>query len=127
MQILPSTARDPLVGIPDIHRLENNIHAGATYLRILMNRDFSEEQMAPLNRTLLTLAAYNAGPAQVERLRRYAEEAELEKDLWFNNVEVAASRKIGREPVDYFNNIAKYYFAYQRILSLEGKKQGTSL
>ena len=28
MQLLPSTAADPSVGIPDIQSLENNIHAG---------------------------------------------------------------------------------------------------
>ncbi|MCB0620866.1 MAG: transglycosylase SLT domain-containing protein, partial [Saprospiraceae bacterium] len=35
MQIKPSTARDPNVNIPDIHRVESNIHAGTKYLRFL--------------------------------------------------------------------------------------------
>jgi len=37
MQLLPSTAKDPNVGIPDISSEENNIHAGAKYLAFVRN------------------------------------------------------------------------------------------
>src|SRR3546814_12567772 len=43
MQLLPSTAADPNVGIPDITTERNNIHAGVRYLRFLRDRSFSEQ------------------------------------------------------------------------------------
>jgi hypothetical protein len=35
--------------------------------------------------------------------------------LWFNNVEIFAARRIGRETVTYVSNIFKYYVGYQII------------
>jgi membrane-bound lytic murein transglycosylase MltF len=116
MQVLPSTAKDPNVGIPDIHKLESNIHAGVKYLRFLRNRYFEKESMDEANKTLFTFAAYNAGPAKVTRLRKQARQAELDPNLWFRNVEIIAARKIGRETVQYVSNIYKYYTAYRLLL-----------
>ena len=115
MQVLPSTAADPNVGIPDIEVLENNIHAGVKYLRFLLDRYFAEEDMDRLNQALFAFAAYNAGPARVAGLRRKAEEMGLDPDVWFGNVEVVAAREIGRETVQYVSNIYKYYVAYRLI------------
>ena len=36
-------------------------------------------------------------------------------NIWFNNVELLAAEKIGRETVTYVSNIYKYYLAYQMI------------
>ena len=117
MQVLPTTAADPNVGIPDIEELENNIHAGTKYLRFLTDRYFADEGMDPLERRLFTFASYNAGPARVRGLRRKAESAGLDPDVWFDNVEVIAAKEIGRETVQYVSNIFKYYVAYRRIAS----------
>lgn len=122
MQLLPSTAADPNVGIPDIEVLENNIHAGTKYLRFLRNRYFENEDMDALNKTLFTFASYNAGPARVRGLRRRATEAGLDPNVWFQNVEVVAAKEIGRETVQYVGNIAKYYVAYQRIVAAMERK-----
>ena len=119
MQIKPDTAADPNVGIPDIHRLEDNIHAGARYLDFLRDRYFSDPRIPQLDRHLLTFAAYNAGPARVAKLRAEAAEMGLDPDRWFGNVEVVAARRIGRETVQYVANIAKYYVAYSRAAALE--------
>ena len=113
MQLLPSTAADRNVGIPDIRLLENNIHAGAKYLRFLQDRYFQSEEIDALDQTFFTLAAYNAGPARVRGLRRRAEAIGLDPNIWFRNVEVVAAREIGRETVDYVSNIFKYYIAYK--------------
>ncbi|MGD8330156.1 MAG: lytic transglycosylase F, partial [Acidobacteriota bacterium] len=43
MQLLPSTAADPSVGIPDIDDPDNNIHAGAKYLRFIFDRYFAQD------------------------------------------------------------------------------------
>jgi len=122
MQILPSTARDPNVGIPDIESLEKNIHAGTKYLAFLRDRYFSGEEIDGLNQELFSLAAYNAGPRRVAQLRSGASEMGLDPDLWFHNVEVVAAKRIGRETVQYVANIYKYYIAYSRILAEREKK-----
>ena len=67
MQMLPSTAADKNVGIPDITELENNIHAGVRYLRHIHDTYLADAPMDPLNKTLFAFAAYNAGPEAVER------------------------------------------------------------
>ena len=37
----------------------------------------------------------------------------------FNNVEVVAAKRIGRETVQYVSNIFKYYIAYAAIVDQE--------
>jgi membrane-bound lytic murein transglycosylase MltF len=115
MQIKPSTAADRNVGIDDVSMVENNIHAGAKYMRFLADRYFSDEGVDDLNQWLLSLAAYNAGPARVASMRREAEKGGYDPDRWFDNVEVIAAQKIGRETVTYVSNIFKYYVGYQII------------
>jgi membrane-bound lytic murein transglycosylase MltF len=115
MQMLPSTARDPNVGIPDISSAENNIHAGVKYMRFILDRYFADAEMDELNRHLFAFAAYNAGPARVAGLRRKAEAMGLDPNRWRGNVEVVAAREIGRETVQYVSNIFKYYVAYRLI------------
>ena len=112
MQILPSTAEDKNVNVKNINKLENNIHAGTKYLRFIQDRYFSDEAISEKNRYLFSLAAYNAGPAKVARLRREASESGLDPNIWFGNVEVIAAKRIGRETVQYVSNIYKYYIAY---------------
>lgn len=115
MQIKPSTAADRNVGIKDVEVLENNIHASIKYMRFLRDRYFADEALDPLDQGLFTLAAYNAGPARVAKLRQKAKTAGLDPNQWFGNVEVIAARDIGRETVDYVSNIYKYYTAYKAI------------
>lgn len=115
MQMLPTTAADKNVGIPEIQLLENNIHAGIKYLRFLRDRYFSDPAIDDLNQNLFAFAAYNAGPAKVRRLRKEAKKAGLDPNVWFGNVEVIAAKRIGRETVQYVGNIYKYYIAYRLI------------
>ena len=113
MQMLPSTAAGKNVGIPDIEKLEKNIHAGHKYLRFIQDRYFSEPGIDELNRYLFTFAAYNAGPAKVSKLRSEAAKSGLDPNVWFQNVEVIAAKRIGRETVQYVSNIYKYYISYK--------------
>lgn len=122
MQILPTTAADHNVNIKDIHTLEGNIHAGIKYLAFLRNRYYAEEPMDPLNKTFFTLASYNAGPAKIARLRQKTAEMNLNPNVWFENVEVAAAGQIGRETVQYVSNIYKYYIAYRMIINAGKQK-----
>jgi membrane-bound lytic murein transglycosylase MltF len=105
MQLLPSTASDPNVGISNIERLENNIHAGVKYLHFIRSHYFVDAEIAEADKVLFSFAAYNAGPARVRRLREKAED----------HVEVVAAKEIGRETVQYVGNICKYYLAYRLL------------
>jgi membrane-bound lytic murein transglycosylase MltF len=115
MQLLPSTARDKNVGIPDIDVLENNIHAGVKYLRFIMDRYYKDAPMDEVDRHLFAFASYNAGPARVAGLRKKAEQMGLDPNKWRGHVEVVAAREIGRETVTYVANILKYYLAYRMV------------
>ena len=125
MQLLPSTAADPNVGVSDIEKLENNIHAGVKYLDFIRSRYFNDPAIAEEDRVLLSFAAYNAGPARVRRLRQKTAELGLDPDIWFDNVEVAAARDIGRETVQYVANICKYYLAYQLLTRRMAERERT--
>jgi len=116
MQILPSTASDKAVGIPDIEKLESNIHAGIKYVRWMIDTYYNEPGVTQLNRGLFAFASYNAGPARVASLRREAAAQGLDPNKWFNNVELIAAKRIGRETVTYVANIYKYYLAYQMMM-----------
>jgi len=124
MQILPATAKDPNVNIPNIEDLGNNIHAGVKYLRFIRDNYFEKEQMDEANKTFFTFASYNAGPARVAQLRSEAKKAGYNQNLWFRNVEIIAAKRIGRETVQYVSNIYKYYTAYRLIVNqLEMKRK----
>jgi len=113
MQLLPSTAADANVNIGNITNLENNIHAGTKYLAFIRDRYFNDAAINAENRLALTWAAYNAGPARVQKMRDKAKKMGLDPDIWFSNVELAAGKMTGRETVQYVANIYKYYVAYK--------------
>ena len=115
MQIKPSTAADRNVGINDISTPENNIHAGAKYLRFIADRYYADDDIDDLNQWLFSLAAYNAGPAKINRFRNEAKREGKDPNLWFDNVEIIAARRIGRETVTYVSSIFKYYVSYKLI------------
>ena len=123
MQLLPSTATGNHVNIPDIHKLDKNIHAGVKYLHFLYNNYFKDAPMDDLNKTLFTFASYNARPARVAGLRKRAKGMGLDPNVWFRNVEVAAARVIGRETGQYVSNIFKYYIAYKHIAVTIDKRE----
>jgi Rod binding domain-containing protein len=58
MQLMDSTARD--MGVRNVFNARENVLAGTRYLKQLMDR-YGDEKLA--------LAAYNAGPAQVDRYK----------------------------------------------------------
>jgi membrane-bound lytic murein transglycosylase MltF len=114
MQVMPATAKELAVG--DVRQLEPNIHAGVKYMRFMIDRYYADEPMDAVNKGLFTFASYNAGPARVRQLRQEATRRGLNPNVWFNNVEIVASEKIGAETVTYVANIYKYYVAYRLVL-----------
>jgi membrane-bound lytic murein transglycosylase MltF len=117
MQVMPATARDKAVNIPDITQLENNIHAGIKYNRWMEDNFYNEPGINPRDKALFAFASYNAGPGRVASLRREAAAQGLDPNKWFNNVELVAAKRIGRETVTYVANIYKYYLAYQMMVN----------
>jgi membrane-bound lytic murein transglycosylase MltF len=120
MQLLPSTAADKSVGIPDISTIENNIHAGTKYLRYIVDHYFDDPAIDEINRTLFAFASYNAGPNRIRRLRAKAAEQGYDPNIWFRNVEIVVSNEVGLQPVEYVRNIFKYYTAYA-LLTEQGQ------
>jgi membrane-bound lytic murein transglycosylase MltF len=118
MQIKPSTAREKQVNIGDVvSRAEDNIHAGAKYLRFLANKYISDPAVDEPNRVMMALAAYNAGPGNLRKFREQARQNGLDPNKWFGNVETGAAAVIGQETVQYVGNIYKYYLVYSTIMA----------
>jgi membrane-bound lytic murein transglycosylase MltF len=113
MQVMPATARDKAVNIPDITKLESNIHAGIKNNRWVIDHFYQDPGISRLDKGLFAFASYNAGPGKISSLRKQAAAEGLDPNKWFNNVELIAAKRIGRETVTYVSNIYKYYLAYQ--------------
>jgi len=117
MQLLPSTAKDPKVAITGTDKsAEKNIQAGTKYLRLLVDTYLNDPAIDQTNKTLMAFAAYNAGPGNLARFRKWAKQSGLDPNVWFFNVEEGAARIVGRETVIYVSNIYKYYVAYRLVL-----------
>jgi membrane-bound lytic murein transglycosylase MltF len=121
MQVMPATGKEMKVG--DIHQVEANINAGVKYIRFMVDQYYRDEPMDKLNKGLFSFAAYNAGPARIAQFRKIAAQRKLDPNVWFNNVELVAAEKIGRETVTYVSNIYKYYLAYQLIVEEEQERR----
>jgi membrane-bound lytic murein transglycosylase MltF len=121
MQLMPDTARTLDVG--DVTEIEPNIHGGIKYLRILRQRAISGGSPDEQNLTLFALAAYNCGPGRVAALRSEAQQTGLDPDVWFDNVERVAARRVGQETVTFVRNIYKYYVGYKlQLETLEARR-----
>jgi membrane-bound lytic murein transglycosylase MltF len=123
MQLLPSTAADPSVGIKDIRKAEPNVHAGIKYMRWIVDNYFKDEDLDPVQQTLFAFASYNAGPNRIQSLRRKAKKRGLDPNVWFDNVEIIAAEEIGQETVRYVSNIYKYYLAYTLLANQEARRE----
>ncbi|MFO7983126.1 MAG: transporter substrate-binding domain-containing protein [Desulfuromonadales bacterium] len=122
MQIRPSTARDPNVGIDDVSSLEKNIHAGVKYLAFLRDRYFDSPGIQKRQQVRFSLAAYNTGPRRIMEARQKAEKMGRDPDKWFRNVEIAVLGLVGQEPVRYVSNINKYYIIFSRAAGNIGER-----
>src|SRR5208283_884345 len=84
----------------------------------------SDAAIDPVNRTLMSFAAYNVGPRNLQKFRTVTQQAGLDPNIWFNNVELGAAKVVGLAPVQYVSNIYKYYISYQlSVERLEGQRK----
>jgi len=125
MQLRPATASE--VGVTGIEDPEKNVQAAALYFDLLAERYFNDPNMDRNDRAAFVLAAYNAGPTRIQRLRREARANNVDPDLWYGQMETLVLRKIGREPVHYVTNVAKYYLCLSRILSTAEERTAEGL
>jgi membrane-bound lytic murein transglycosylase MltF len=104
------------MGFQDVSTAESNIEAGAKYMRHVIDTYFSEVESNPTvdresarnQAYALALAAYNAGPTRISRLRRQAADRGIDPNIWFGQLEPLVARTVGREPVNYVDNIFEY-------------------
>ncbi|SAL83290.1 lytic transglycosylase catalytic subunit [Caballeronia choica] len=120
MQLMPGTGKEMAVG--NIGITEPNIHAGTKYMDRLMTRYFPDAHFDDDNRTLFAFASYNAGAANIAKMRKEAAARGLDPDKWFNNVEIVVAEKIGIETTTYVRNIFKYYAAYRLIADAQAAR-----
>ena len=120
MQIKPSTAADKNVNITGVKESsDKNIHAATKYLAFIRSRYFSDPKIEPIEQLAFTLAAYNAGPARIVKMRNKAKKLGKNPNKWFYNVEHATRRFASSEPVNYVANIMKYYLAFKSTIEAE--------
>ena len=122
MQVMPVDAAAAPINIPDVWTVEGNVDAGIKMLRVMEDQYRNDPRIDPVNRALLALASYNAGPGRIAALRDQARKEGLDPDRWFGNVELVVAREIGQVTVTYVSNVYKYYVAYK--LALQQANQG---
>ncbi len=111
MQMMPATARDPNVDLPNIENLETNVHAFAKYFRFMRQRYVNQEAVSDFDRLMLLLASYNAGPERLKKLRAKA----ADPNIWHENVEWVVWKSVGLETVQYVRNVHRYYIAFKEL------------
>ncbi|MCI5222239.1 MAG: lytic transglycosylase F [Candidatus Electrothrix sp. AR4] len=116
MQIMPSIALSSEVNVRNVNVLENNIHAGAKYLRFLADRYFFDPELSELDRNLMAVAAYKVGPELVEEMRTNAVLSGFDPNIWFDHVEMEAVIQGRSDIVRYVRNVYMYLTAYEYIL-----------
>lgn len=113
MQVMPGLARDKEIGSFDLQDVEQNVHAGAKYMKHLLESFFNAEDLEPEERIRFALAAYNAGPTAIRKARQKAAEMGLDPSRWFGHVERGARHLLGQEPVRYVIGINRLYISYK--------------
>ena len=119
MQLMPATARE--MGFDDISTADANVEAGAKYMRHVIDTYFSDVEQNPEvdpeeareEAYAVALAAYNAGPTRISRLRRTAESRGIDSRIWFDEMEPIVAREVGSEPVMYVQNVMEFSIQLQ--------------
>ena len=125
MQIIGTTAK--LMGLRDAKNVEKSIDAGVRYLSYLRSK--FDNSILLHDRMWFAVASYNSGYTRLKRARQLAVEMGLDKNKWFQNVELAMLsmakpyKKNGKkvrncrcgQTVVYVRDIRTRYFNYLRL------------
>lgn len=113
MQLMPATARQ-MGYTGDLTDPAGNVDTAARYMEHILAEYFPGlRERDSTQAHLMALAAYNAGPTRLARLRATAESRGYDPDRWFGNVELIVAREVGTEPVSYVANIVKTFVAFR--------------
>jgi len=129
MQIMPATAKE--LGVKDRSNPEQVIHGGVKYLNMLWDRfDMVEDST---QRIKFTMASYNCGYYHVVDAQYLAEQKNLDKNVWDDNVEnmilelsypknynspgINYGYVKGIEPYTYVEQIFERYKHYQQFIT----------
>lgn len=114
------------MGVADRTNARQSIEGGAGYYRQILER--LPDTVREPDRTWMALAAYNMGPAHIDRARRNADEAGEDPDKWLTisrhlRLMAANARKQGRRiPVGqalvYVQQVRRYYDTLQLATAL---------
>lgn len=129
MQLMPAAARE--IGFKDISTAEANVEAGAKYMRHVIDTYLSDVEQNPGVDTevareeayALALAAYNAGPTRISRLRRTAASRGIDSKIWFGEMAPFVAREVGSEPVRYVRNVMEFSIQLQLQQQLFEERQ----
>ena len=125
MQFTKATAK--LMGLSDTNNVEKSIDAGVRYLSHLRGK--FDNSILLHDRMWFAVASYNSGYTRLKEARKLAVKMGLDKDKWFQNVELAMLmmakpyKKNGKkirncrcgQTVVYVREIRTRYFNYIRL------------
>ena len=117
MQIAPATAASAVVALPAIYDVDGNIHAGVRYLRAMMDISFDDPAIDPTERVFFAIAAYQAGPMNIEAAREWAAANGLDSNRWHGGVEEAVRMMHGMHTVSYVRDVTAYREALRRAFT----------
>ena len=88
-------------------------HVIDTYFSEVEDNSGLDPEAAHEQAYALALAAYNAGPTRISRIRGEAASRGLDPNVWFGGVEPLVARTVGVEPINYVDNIFEYSIRIQ--------------
>ncbi|MBU1274762.1 MAG: lytic transglycosylase F [Proteobacteria bacterium] len=119
MQVMPPTGGNRRAEIKRLLEPEYNVSVAVKYLAHIRDHYFGDPGLSLPVRARFSLAAYNAGPTALSRVRRVSKRLGYNPNLWFFNCEYGALHLVGSEPVSYVRNILKYYVSYKLSMGLK--------
>ena len=127
MQVMPPPGGDREAEIKRLLDPDYNVRTGVSYLAHIRDHYFDDPGLSPSVQAHFALAAYNAGPTALGRVRKVSRKMGYNPDLWFFNCEYGALRLVGSEPVRYVRNILKYYVSYRLSMRLKRESRKETL
>ena len=122
MQVMPATARDKAVNIPDIEKLESNIHAGIKYNRWMIDNFYDDPGSTRSTGRSSPSPPTTPGPAGSRSCARRPPREGLDPEQLVQQRRAGRREAHRRETVTYVSNIYKYYVAYQMMAPAEARR-----
>ncbi|MCB2191471.1 MAG: transporter substrate-binding domain-containing protein [Deltaproteobacteria bacterium] len=119
MQVMPPAKGHRQARIKRLLDPDYNVKVAVKYLAHIRDHYFDDPGLSLPVKARFSLAAYNAGPTALSRVRRVSKRMGYNPDLWFFNCEYGALHLVGSQPVSYVRDILKYYLSYKLSLNIQ--------